>query len=326
MAIETPTYFGLLEVLESLDLRALEVATFPEHGICLDALEEALRRHRVAAACSARPSATRSAPACRTRRRAARGAARRAGVPLVEDDVYGDLTFEHRRPPPVKAFDTHGSVLLCSSFSKTLAPGLRVGWAAPGRYRRAVESLKFNSMLAVPTPTQMRSQASSRRAATTATCAGCAAPAPIWWRAPATRCRARSPLVAREPAARRLRAVGRAACRIRRAASLRAGARRAASRSRPARSLRHRALPDCFRLAASTPWTPAVERALERWASWSASRCRLGAVAYAQRTGSRRRARSARVVLRVEVLIRLFDAAQNIQIAMTFDAATIISA
>ena len=79
----------------------------------------------------------------------------RAGVPLVEDDVYGDLAFDARRPPPVKAFDRTGNVLLCSSFSKTLAPGLRVGWAAPGRYRRAVERLKFNSMLAVPTPTQI---------------------------------------------------------------------------------------------------------------------------------------------------------------------------
>ena len=77
----------------------------------------------------------------------------RAGVPLVEDDVYGDLSFDARRPPPVKAFDTTGNVLLCSSFSKTLAPGLRVGWAAPGRYRRAVERIKFTSMLAVPTAT-----------------------------------------------------------------------------------------------------------------------------------------------------------------------------
>jgi DNA-binding transcriptional MocR family regulator len=79
----------------------------------------------------------------------------RAAVPLVEDDVYGDLSFDQRRPPPVKAYDTSGNVLLCSSFSKTLAPGLRVGWAAPGRYRRAVERLKFNSMLAVPTATQI---------------------------------------------------------------------------------------------------------------------------------------------------------------------------
>jgi DNA-binding transcriptional MocR family regulator len=156
VAIETPTYFGLLEVLESLHLRALEVATFPEHGICLDALEEAMRRHRVAA-CVLCPTYGNPLGHLMPAEKKARLAEllERVGVPLVEDDVYGDLAFDSRRPPPVKAFDRSGNVLLCSSFSKTLAPGLRVGWAVPGRYRRAVEGLKFNSMLAVPTPTQL---------------------------------------------------------------------------------------------------------------------------------------------------------------------------
>ncbi|MDX1383751.1 MAG: PLP-dependent aminotransferase family protein, partial [Thermoanaerobaculia bacterium] len=77
------------------------------------------------------------------------------GVPLIEDDVYGDLPFEGERPKAAKAYDSDGGVLLCSSFSKTLAPGYRVGWVAPGRYREQVERLKFNSMIAAPTPTQM---------------------------------------------------------------------------------------------------------------------------------------------------------------------------
>jgi DNA-binding transcriptional MocR family regulator len=64
-------------------------------------------------------------------------------VPLVEDDVYGDLAFDGQRPRAIKAFDRRGSVLYCSSFSKTLSPGLRVGWAIPGRRQNELELLKL---------------------------------------------------------------------------------------------------------------------------------------------------------------------------------------
>ena len=62
----------------------------------------------------------------------------RHGVALIEDDVYGELYFGATRPRPAKAFDTDGMVMHCSSFSKTLAPGYRVGWVAAGRYTRAI--------------------------------------------------------------------------------------------------------------------------------------------------------------------------------------------
>ena len=52
-------------------------------------------------------------------------------MPLVEDDVYGELVFEGPRPSAIKAFDRHGLVLYCSSYSKTLSPGLRVGLGHP---------------------------------------------------------------------------------------------------------------------------------------------------------------------------------------------------
>ena len=64
-------------------------------------------------------------------------------VPLVEDDVYGDLVFDGPRPTAIKAFDRSGLVLYCASFSKTLSPGLRVGWAIPGRYQDQMELLKL---------------------------------------------------------------------------------------------------------------------------------------------------------------------------------------
>jgi DNA-binding transcriptional MocR family regulator len=76
-------------------------------------------------------------------------------VPLIEDDIYGDLGFDAARPRPAKAFDRHGLVMLCTSFSKTLAPGYRVGWVAPGRWRDAVERLKFAQTVGTPTLPQM---------------------------------------------------------------------------------------------------------------------------------------------------------------------------
>jgi DNA-binding transcriptional MocR family regulator len=79
----------------------------------------------------------------------------RREIPLIEDDIYGDLCFGPARPRTAKAYDKQGLVLLCSSFSKTLAPGYRVGWTAPGRFKPQVESLKFTSSMATVTAPQM---------------------------------------------------------------------------------------------------------------------------------------------------------------------------
>jgi DNA-binding transcriptional MocR family regulator len=76
-------------------------------------------------------------------------------ISLIEDDVYGDLAFGPTRPVAAKAFDDKGLVLYCSSFSKTLAPGYRVGWIAPGRYRPRVQQLKALFNLCTATPTQL---------------------------------------------------------------------------------------------------------------------------------------------------------------------------
>jgi DNA-binding transcriptional MocR family regulator len=79
----------------------------------------------------------------------------RYDIPLIEDDVYGDLCFSQQRPRVVKAFDEKGLVILCSSFSKTLAPGYRVGWITPGRFKEAIEHQKILSNIATATPPQM---------------------------------------------------------------------------------------------------------------------------------------------------------------------------
>jgi DNA-binding transcriptional MocR family regulator len=80
---------------------------------------------------------------------------RRHDLPLIEDDIYGDITFEPPRPRAVKSWDRDGRVLLCSSFFKTLEPGLRVGWVAPGRYLEELKHLKLVASMATASLPQM---------------------------------------------------------------------------------------------------------------------------------------------------------------------------
>jgi DNA-binding transcriptional MocR family regulator len=134
----------------------VEVPTDPREGIDLDAMAAAITRHRPRAAWvmtnfqnplgSAMPEGKKQALVeLVTRHR----------VALVEDDVYGELYHGHRRPVPTKAFDTEGWVMHCSSFSKWLAPGYRVGWVAPGRFLREVAYQKLTSSLTTSLPAQL---------------------------------------------------------------------------------------------------------------------------------------------------------------------------
>lgn len=156
VAIESPTYHGFLLALESLHLKAVEIATCPRDGVCLSCLEEAVVE------CGARAFLT--VPTFGNplgydmpvdQRRALVEMLARHDVPLIEDDTYGDLPFDGPRRPAVQSFDQEGRALLLSSFSKTLTPGFRVGWIAPGRYLQDVLRLKVSSSLATAAPTQM---------------------------------------------------------------------------------------------------------------------------------------------------------------------------
>jgi DNA-binding transcriptional MocR family regulator len=144
VAVESPTYYALLEVVASLGLRVVEIASHPRRGIDIDDLDRALRAQPIAALALV-SNFSNPTGACMSDEDKARLVALldEHDVPLVEDDVYGDLVFEGPRPRPVKAFDRRGSVLYCSSFSKTLSPGMRVGWAVPGRHQNELELLKL---------------------------------------------------------------------------------------------------------------------------------------------------------------------------------------
>ena len=81
--------------------------------------------------------------------------ATRHKVPLIEDDAYGDTGFDGRRPASLKAWDVHGWVLSCGTLSKTLSPGLRVGWVAPGRFYSRVMHLKLVTSIGSTTLSQL---------------------------------------------------------------------------------------------------------------------------------------------------------------------------
>lgn len=152
VALESPTYFGILQVMESLGLRALEIATHPRDGLDVDALEQVLKKRRVSAVV-AMPSYSNPLGSLMpdARKKALVELLARHDVPLIEDDVYGDMPARGERPRAAKAFDRDGNVLLCSSFSKSFSPGARVGWVAPGRFFEEVKALKFMNTVATPT-------------------------------------------------------------------------------------------------------------------------------------------------------------------------------
>ena len=153
--VESPTFYAALQALERNGLKAVEVPTHPREGIDLEALERALRRHRPKA-CWLMTTFQNPLGSLMPdeKKRALVELLEAHEVALIEDDVYGELYFGSKRPLPAKAFDTKGLVMHCSSFSKCLAPGYRVGWAAAGRYASDVARHKLTTTLSASAPAQ----------------------------------------------------------------------------------------------------------------------------------------------------------------------------
>jgi DNA-binding transcriptional MocR family regulator len=151
IAVESPTYFGILESAASLKLNVLEISTHPQGGMDLDELEQAIKKHSVKACVVMRnchnplgyilPNSHKEALVELTARR---------NVAVIEDDPHGDLAFEGGRPLTAKSFDRKGLVLLCSSCSKALSPGYRIGWIFAGRFQAEVERLQLITSAAAP--------------------------------------------------------------------------------------------------------------------------------------------------------------------------------
>lgn len=156
VAVESPTHFGFIDLIEQLGLKAVEVATHPREGMCLDSLERVLQTRRITA-CLAIPNFNNplgSLMPQESKKRLVEILAK-SGIPLIEDDINGDLHFEGKRPHVAKSYDKTGRVLLCGSFSKTLAPGYRIGWLIPGQFFDRTKSLKSATSGATATLPQL---------------------------------------------------------------------------------------------------------------------------------------------------------------------------
>lgn len=156
VAVESPAFHGTMQTLRGFGIRAIEIPTDSVSGISLEALELAFEQWPIKAVVVV--------PNCNNplgfvmptaRKQALLSLAQRFDIAIIEDDVYGELAFDYPRPITIKSLDTDGRVLLCSSFSKTLAPGLRVGWVVPGRYFDRVLHMKYISTGSTATQTQM---------------------------------------------------------------------------------------------------------------------------------------------------------------------------
>jgi DNA-binding transcriptional MocR family regulator len=155
IAVESPAYFGVLQAIEGLGMRALEIPANPRHGLDVSAFEEIIRAQPVRALMVA-PTVSNPLGSIMPddeRERLVK-LTRRLDIPVIEDDVYGELVFDGSRPRPLRAFanpseDSH--VLHVSSVSKTLAPGYRVGWIAGGRWHDQIVRIKYSQSLACPT-------------------------------------------------------------------------------------------------------------------------------------------------------------------------------
>jgi DNA-binding transcriptional MocR family regulator len=158
VAIETPVYFNFLQMIQDLGLKALEIPASSRGGISLEALEYALESNSgEVKACIVisnfnNPLGGRMSDEDKLR---LVNMLEEYQVPLIEDDIYGDLSYGDERPSVAKSFDNTGNVLLCSSFSKTLAPGYRVGWVAAGRYQEQIERGKMLANVATASPPQL---------------------------------------------------------------------------------------------------------------------------------------------------------------------------
>jgi len=156
VAIESPTYFGILQSMEAMGLRALEMPTHPRDGISMDALGFAIEQTPVKA-CLVISNFNNPLGSCipDDKKQFLVKLLAKHNVPLIEVDICGEIYFSGPRPSVCKAYDKNGLVMLCSSFSKTICPGYRVGWVAPGRFRKKMEWLKFTSSISTATFLQM---------------------------------------------------------------------------------------------------------------------------------------------------------------------------
>jgi DNA-binding transcriptional MocR family regulator len=143
IAVESPVYFGILQLAKNIGLNVIELPTNPVTGVELGALEKAMKKSKIKL-CLLVTNFNNPLGSCMPdeNKKAVVALLEKYNVPLIEDDLYGDLYFGDHRPRTCKSYDKSGMVLWCGSFSKTLAAGYRVGWVAPGKFLEKIKRTK----------------------------------------------------------------------------------------------------------------------------------------------------------------------------------------
>ncbi|TDO98687.1 PLP-dependent aminotransferase family protein [Marinomonas balearica] len=156
IAVESPGFYGAMQAIKAADLKALEIPTDPSNGMSIEALKLALDQWPIKAILVT-PTVNNPMGYVmpEEKKKALYQLAQAYDIPIIEDDIYGDMVYEFPRPKSIKSYDEDDRVLLCSSFSKSLAPGFRVGWIAPGRYRDKVTHIKYVNSSMCPTLPQI---------------------------------------------------------------------------------------------------------------------------------------------------------------------------
>jgi DNA-binding transcriptional MocR family regulator len=144
IAVESPCFYGILQLAQSQGLKILELPTNPQTGVDMESLKKIVQKTDLAACIfvsnfnnpfgSLMPE---------EHKKEAVSLLVKNNIPLIEDDIYGDIYFGDKRPTCCKSYDEAGMVLLCSSYSKTLAPAYRVGWVAAGKFMNEVMKIKL---------------------------------------------------------------------------------------------------------------------------------------------------------------------------------------
>lgn len=155
VAVESPNYFGVYQAIENMGLKVVEISSCPVTGFDLDCFQEAIRKFPIKA-CVVIPNFNNPLGGCMPdeNKKKLVEIITRHNIPLIEDDIYGELYFGRNRPRTCKFYDTKGLVMHCASLTKSLAPGYRVGWTIPGKFLDQVKQMKRIHNISSPTLTQ----------------------------------------------------------------------------------------------------------------------------------------------------------------------------
>jgi DNA-binding transcriptional MocR family regulator len=155
IAVESPVYFGLIQLAQSMGRKIIEMPTDPVTGIDIASIKKLVAYDKLNAVfvMSNFNNPLGSCMPEENKKELVQFLTERE-IPIIEDDIYADLYFGDHRPKSCKTFDTTGNVLWCGSISKTLAPGYRVGWVAPGKFKTKLIRQKLYTSISSATITQ----------------------------------------------------------------------------------------------------------------------------------------------------------------------------